>query len=414
MRFLILTQYFAPEVGAAQVRLLAFALELRRLGHDVEVVTAMPNYPTGRILPGYRGRLRLSETYQGLALHHVWVWAAKGAGVGRALNYLSFMGTALLPWRRVAEPDVIFVESPPLTVFPAALAYRRRFPRALVVLNVADQWVEAMRDFGIVTNWRVLAALLRYARFCYTRADLVTAVTSGIVDDLLHRQGVPADKVLLVPNGADVAATADEAAADRLLDRLALQGRQLALCIGTHSYIHDMEVLLEAAAALAGLPDFVILLVGDGSDKARLIELARTRGLSNIRFADPIPPETVLPLYRRAAVGLSALRDLPISAVVRPVRLINAMAAGVPVVYAGSGEGADLVRVADAGIVTPPGDGQAMAAAIRKLLADPAIARAMGERGRAYIKRHLTWRAIVHLFEDEVVRRLEPCHAIRS
>ena len=106
-------------------------------------------------------------------------------------------------------------------------------------------------------------------------------------------------------------------------------------------------------------------MVGDGSEKARLIELARARGLDNVRFADPIPAAAVLPLYRRAFVGLSTLRDLPIAAAVRPVRAVNAMAAGVPLVYAGSGEGANLVRGAGAGIVTPAGDGQAVAAAIR-------------------------------------------------
>ena len=419
MRLLILTQYFAPETGAPPVRLLALARELRRLGHSVEIVTALPNYPTGRILPAYRGRVRLSETQDGFPVHRTWLWAAKGAGLGRVLNYVSFMGTALLPLRRVAEPDVIFVESPPITLFLTALAYRRRFPRALLVFNIADQWIEAMRDFGVITNRRVLAGLARYARFCYARADLVTAATAGIVDDLVLRQGVPAGKVLLLPNGADAAAAADNAAVDdaaveRLLEAHGLQRRRLAVCIGTHGYIHGMETLLDAAACLTDLPDVVVLLVGDGSEKAKLVELARARGLANVRFADPIPPAAVLPLYRRAFVGLSTLRDLPIAAAARPVRAVNAMAAGVPLVYAGAGEGADLVRHADAGIVTPSGDGQAVAAAIRELLADPARAQAMGKRGRTYIERHLTWTAIVRGFEDKVAHLMALRDAARD
>lgn len=407
MRLLILSQYFPPETGAAQVRLLAFAREFRRLGHEVQVVTGMPNYPTGRILPAYRGRLRLTETWDGLTLHRVWLWAAKGSGIGRMLNYLSFMGTALLPLLRVARPDVIFVESPPLTLFLAGLAYRRRFPHALLVHNVADQWIEAMRDFGVITNPRVLAGLERYARFCCERADLVTTVTHHIVDDLIREQGLPADKVLLLPNGAEPATPGDETAAEQLLDRLGLRGRPLALCIGTHGYIHGMEILLDAAAALSDLPDLVVLLIGDGSEKTRLVELARARGLANVRFADPVPAAAVLPLYRHAMVGLSTLRDLPFAAAARPVRTLTAMAAGVPVIYAGVGEGADLVSAAGAGIVTPPGDGQAVAAAIRQLVADPAMAQRMGERGQTYIERHLTWTAIVRGFQEELARRLE-------
>jgi colanic acid biosynthesis glycosyl transferase WcaI len=411
MRLLILTQYFAPETGAPPVRLLAFARELRRLGHSVEIVTAMPNYPTGQIFPTYKGQLRLSEIWHGFPLHRVWLWAAKGAGIGRALNYLSFMATALLPLRQVAPPDVIFAESPPLTLLLTALAYRQRFPRALLVVNIADQWIDAMRDFGVITNHRVLAALGRYARFCYARADLITAATCGIADDLVQRQGVPATKVLLLPNGADAHAASDNATVERLLDANGLRGCRLAVCVGTHGYIHGMETLLEAAAYLADLSDLILLLVGDGSEKAKLVELARARGLTRVRFADPIPPAAVLPLYRRAVVGLSTLRDLPIAAGARPVRALNAMAAGVPVVYAGAGEGADLVRRAGAGVITPPGDSQAVAAAIRRLLADPETARAMGERGRAYIEHHLSWTAIVRSFERAVGHHLASRHA---
>jgi colanic acid biosynthesis glycosyl transferase WcaI len=414
MRLLILTQYFAPETGAPPVRLLSFAHELGSLGHEVEVVTAMPNYPSGRIQPAYRHRLLLTETREGLTIHRVWLWAAKGAGIGRILNFVSFMGAALLPLRRVSRPDVIFVESPPLTLFLTALVYRWRFPRALLVLNLADQWVEAMRDFGVVTNRRILAALLRYARFCYDQADLITAVTRGIADDLTRRQGVAATKVVLLPNGADVDAQPDEAAAERLLDALGVRGYRLALCAGTQGIAYGMETLLDAAAALSDIVDLVVLLVGDGSEKMKLRELARARGLANVRFADPVPAAAVLPLYRRAAVALGTIRDLPIAAAARPMRVVSAMAAGVPIVYAGAGEAAELLRSTGAGIVTPSGDGQAVAVAIRRLLADPEAARAMGERGRAYIKRHLTWRAIVHAFEREVVCRLEACHAARS
>ncbi len=103
MRLLILTQYFAPETGAPPVRLLALARELRRLGHSVEIVTALPNYPTGRILPAYRGRVRLSETQDGFPVHRTWLWAAQGAGLGRVLNYVSF--TALPCCRCAGSPS---------------------------------------------------------------------------------------------------------------------------------------------------------------------------------------------------------------------------------------------------------------------------------------------------------------------
>jgi putative colanic acid biosynthesis glycosyltransferase WcaI len=214
-----------------------------------------------------------------------------------------------------------------------------------------------MRDMGLLGNPGVLALLTSYARYCYRRADLATTVTQIIVDDLVQRQVAPADKVVLLPNGADSNGPTDNTTAERLVGPLFRPGQRLALCVGTHGYIHGMEVLLEAAAAMADRPDLVFLLVGDGSKKARLVELARSRSLPNLYFADPVPPAAVPALYRRAAAGLCALRDVPIAATVRLIRALNAMDAEVPVVYAGHGEGAALVQRTRAGIVTPPGDG---------------------------------------------------------
>src|SRR5437868_8187955 len=106
MRFLILTQYYAPETGAPPVRLAAIAKELVREGHEVEVVTAMPNYPVGRIFPQYRGALYRREERDGVRVHRVWVYAATGAGLRRALNFLSFAAFSILGLLRAQRPDV--------------------------------------------------------------------------------------------------------------------------------------------------------------------------------------------------------------------------------------------------------------------------------------------------------------------
>src|SRR5438876_2212181 len=97
MRWLILTQYFPPEIGATQVRLAALTKELERLGHDVEVVTGLPNYPTGHVFPGYQRKFHVREEQDGVSVQRVWLYPAVGAGFRRLANYLSFAATALLP-----------------------------------------------------------------------------------------------------------------------------------------------------------------------------------------------------------------------------------------------------------------------------------------------------------------------------
>src|SRR6185437_15517707 len=122
MRFLVLTQYFLPETGAAQVRLAAMIQELRAAGHTVEVVTGMPNYPGGEIFPEYRGRFYIRDEWKGVVVHRVWLYASTGAGPRRALNYLSFVATSIVGLLLAERADYIFVESPPVFLsIPAKL-----------------------------------------------------------------------------------------------------------------------------------------------------------------------------------------------------------------------------------------------------------------------------------------------------
>jgi colanic acid biosynthesis glycosyl transferase WcaI len=95
MRVLFLTQYYPPEIGAAQQRLASWACALRRAGHAVTVLTGLPNYPRGRISEQYRGRMWMGEEVAGIRVIRAWVYATKSKRfVPRVLNYLSFMVTA--------------------------------------------------------------------------------------------------------------------------------------------------------------------------------------------------------------------------------------------------------------------------------------------------------------------------------
>src|SRR5271156_1749250 len=125
MKFLILSQYFPPEIGAAPTRLDALARELTRRGHSVEVVTGMPNYPHGKIFPEYRGSFYRREVRDGVVIYRVWLYPTVGSGVGRVLNYLSFSVLALYAMLRTTRPDYLFVESPPPTLSCPAYIYCR-------------------------------------------------------------------------------------------------------------------------------------------------------------------------------------------------------------------------------------------------------------------------------------------------
>ena len=202
MRFLLLTQYYPPEVGAAQIRLSAFARELREAGHEVDVVTALPNYPSGTLDPADRWRLGRRERIDGVDVARVWHFTATGAGVRRLASYLSFTATGLVAALGARRPDVVFVESPPLFLGVAGWLAARRFGAAMV-LNVSDLWPDSVRDIGAFSSGPWLGMAERLEHWLYRRATAVTAVTEGIRDRLIQLKGVEPEKVLFLPNGAD-------------------------------------------------------------------------------------------------------------------------------------------------------------------------------------------------------------------
>jgi colanic acid biosynthesis glycosyl transferase WcaI len=392
VRILILTQYYPPEVGAAQTRLAAFARELGRAGHSVQVVTAHPNYPSGRLQARDAFRLSRRSVIDGIDVHRLWLYPATGTGLRRLASYLSFAATGLIGGLRAKRPDVVFTESPPLFLGVAGWAVARRFG-AHFVLNVSDLWPDSVRDLGLMQRGPWLDVAERLERWLYRHADGVTAVTDGMRERLIDFKGVPAGRVMFLPNGAEIDRTPP------LRSPASTSRRPRILYLGTLGHAHGLDVVLDAAAIAREL-DF--MLVGDGSEKARLEREAKRRKLVNVHFEPPVPQDQVAARYADAAVGLSTLRPSELMEGVRPAKVIAMMACARPVLFSGSGEGAALVRAADAGIVTPPGDATALVTAAREILSDPARAEEMGSNGRRYIAEHLAWPKLVRDWLDQL------------
>jgi len=394
MNFLILTLYFPPEIGAAPTRLGAMTRELADLGHNVEVVTSMPNYPQGKIFRGYRGSFYRKEVRGRVVIHRVWLYPTVGRGLGRMLNYVSFSLTALYGLLRARTPDYLFVESPPLTLSgPGTIyAFLKRVP---LILNVADLWPDTLVEMGLLHEGAALDLLYRLERWAYRRATFVNAVTEGLRDSLLTTKRIPTDKVLFLPNGVDTERHQPRDPDQAFKRSLGLAGKKVLLYSGTLGRAHSLENVLEAANLLKSEPDIHFLFLGDGSERPALEEMKQRLNLHNVTFHDLVPIEQLAPFQAIADCGLVSLRNLPIFEGARPSKMFPLLAAGKPLVYCGHGEGARLVQEAKAGIVVPPGDPQALAAAIPVLLRNRVLLVELGSNGRRFVLEHYEWRKLV-------------------
>jgi glycosyltransferase involved in cell wall biosynthesis len=393
VRFLFLTQYFPPEIGAAQVRLASVIRELVRLGHQVEVLTAMPNYPTGRVFEGYRGKLWLEEDWEGVRVVRTWIYPAMGTGPKRLLNYFSFVLSALGGLLKVQKPDYIFVESPPLFLSLTGYLASRRFGVPFI-FNIADLWPDSVRQLGLMKEGPLLRLAEGLEGWSYRQAHFITAVTEGIQKVLLEEKKVPAHKVLYLPNGVDTDLFRPMPPDQALARELGLEGKKIILYAGNHGYAHGLEVALQAAQLLTD-PQVVLVLIGDGSEKTRLKQMAQEMGLTNVRFLDPKPPAYITRLYSLAVAGLSTLRNSPLFEMTRPVKIFAGMSCAKPILYAGQGEGARLVEGARAGLVSLPEDAQTLAHNIMAVVQNPHLAEQLGQNGRRYVETHLSWSVLI-------------------
>lgn len=391
MRVLILTQYYPPEIGAPQTRLAALARELKRRNHHVEVVTAMPHHLLGRTYEGYRNTFYMLEYVDGVKVHRTWVYAASGTGFKRILNYLSFTVSSLFGLMRVKKPDVVFVESPPLFLsIPGWLAALRH--RAKLVFNVADLWPDSVRDLGVMRDGPVMRVAEHLEAWTYRHADVVNAVTDGI-GEALSRKGVPRSKIHYLPNGIDVDTFAPQPRDEVLARSLNLDARPVFIYAGTHGIAQGLHHVVDAAKLLQR--DAMIVFVGSGPTKHALMQRAKKAGLENVRFVDPVPLERMPKYFSLAYASIVPLVRTDLMRGARPSKLFPALASAVPIVYSGEGEGARLVSDAGAGVVSPPENPEALAAAIRALCADPQGRDEMAQRARDVAVARFAWSSIV-------------------
>lgn len=399
-RWVILTQYYPPEIGAPQIRLRSFARELERAGFDVEILTGMPNYPAGKTFPDYVGRKRMRERIDGILVRRTWTYAGTGRSVYvRLANYFSFTFSVLFELLFTRRPDVLFVESQPLSLGFNAL-FMKWIRGVPYVYNVPDLQIDVARELQFMRSETILKIATWLEDLFLRQSWKVSTVTEAFIKHFEAR-GVPRDQVTFLPNGADTEFLRPQPPCDALLDRWGLAGKKVFVYVGTHAFYHGLDTLLEAAALLTKHDDIAVLMIGDGPERARLRQMATDLGLANVVFGES-PYEEMSRLYSVAYASVATLRNVKVASGMRLSKIFPSLSCGVPVIYAGFGEAAELIAQHECGVIVPPEDPQALAGAIVRLASAPHERAALGARGRTFVENEYSWSSIVKRWLVEV------------
>ncbi|MBK8138317.1 MAG: glycosyltransferase family 4 protein [Chloroflexi bacterium] len=353
-------------------------------GHEVTVLTGLPNYPDGVINPPYRGKIGYRETIDGVDVRRVWVFASPSKRArSRLINQFSFMIMTALRGTRLRRPDAILVESHPLFVTLAA-GWLRRLKRAHVVLNVSDLWPESAVATGMLRAESLLVKVAaRIERWAYNDAAHIIGMSQGIVDGIVAVFPEPL-RVSLIKNGVDLNLfkPADPVARAGAREKLGLGTEAFVVAhIGNQSLTYDFDLILFAAAAC---PDITFLFAGGGSQAAYIESQVTTHRLSNVRLLGTLPHDSMPLVWAAADVSLLAFHDHTVAGTTIPAKIYESFATGTPLVAAIRGEGAALIEKAGAGVIVRVGDKQAFVHALHEMAASPQRLSEMGRAGRAY------------------------------
>jgi hypothetical protein len=367
-----------------------------RCGAEVTVITCAPNFPSGRVFEGYRNRLYQKEVVDGVTVIRVWSYMTPNTGVAkRILDYLSFSicGTMAGLGQRF---DILIATSPQFFTAVAGwiVGTLRRRPW---VFELRDLWPESIVATGAMRRSRTIDALERLEMTLYRSADLIVSVTKSFEHHLVKR-GISRSKIRVVTNGV-VAEEFDCGAGCSVWTPDG--GRPFRVgYVGTHGLAHGLDVVLRTAAAFDP-SEVSFVLVGDGADKARLIEEAAWRSLPNVAFRDPVPRHRVPQTLAEFDACLVPLRDTDTFRSVIPSKIFEAAAARRPILLGLRGESEEIVRTYNAGLPFEPESDSGLAREIRRMMAEPGLYASLQEGGarmaRAYDRRALARRMLQHL-----------------
>lgn len=395
MRILFLSDNFPPEVNAPASRTYEHALRWVKAGAEVTVITCAPNFPGGKLYPGYRNRLYARERMDGIDVIRVWSFIAPNAGFARrVLDYLSSALTSFIAGL-FQKADVIVATSPQFftTWSGAALGFLKRRPW---VFELRDIWPESIAAVGASGNRRLIAMLERIELALYRSAARVVAVSPAFKDNLVSR-GIDPDKIHIVTNGADLTLWQPRDREQPLRRELGLEDKFVFAYIGTMGMAHGLDFILRAAERIED-PRIHFLLIGDGSEAAALKRQAVEAGLRNVSFHAPVPKQEVARFLAAADAALVPLRRSETFRSVIPSKIFEAAGMQRPILLGVQGQAAEIVETHGAGLVFIPEDMDSCLSAIDRMASDAALYERLqsgcAELARAYDRDRLAGRML--------------------
>lgn len=401
MKILIYSYNYHPEpIGIAPL-MTELAEGLVTRGHEVRVITAMPNYPERQIYDDYKGKWYLTEERNGVTIQRSVVWIRPRPNL---FDRLLLDGTfvfnslpqALSRWR----PDVVLATVPPLPIcIPVTiLSWLRQTP---VVLNIQDIQHEAAWEVGLLKNKLLFKAFASLEKFACRKANKISVIADGFTENLV-KKGVPMEKIVLIPNWVNVNFIRPiQAKKNSFRDTYQLQGKFVVLYSGNIALTQQLPTAIKAAAQLGDIPDIVFVIVGETKAIQRVKEYCEMFSAHNVKLLTFQPREKLPEMLAAADVGLVVQKHNVIGFNM-PSKIPVLLASGCPIAASVplTGTAAKAIQKSGGGVVVPPENEQALADAILDLYNHPEKRRTLSEKARQYAIENYSYEQALNRYES--------------
>ncbi|MDH2201457.1 glycosyltransferase family 4 protein [Ectopseudomonas oleovorans] len=395
MRILFISQLFDPEYSIKGLGLMMHWIEQ---GHEVEVITTFPNYPTGRVFPGYKRKLKQVEVINGVKVIRLWSHISHSKSkLSRAATYLSYTIAALFYAFFSKKPDVVYAYHPQATTGLIGILLKK-LKGVPFITDVQDLWPDALVATGLNKAGLVVRLIDRWCRIVYMQASAIVVLSQGFRQALVAR-GVSESKIRVVYNWCPEELRISEAIENQHNKAIDEKSSARVVYAGNIGAAQSLVSLIDAVGTFSA-SSLVLELYGNGVEKEELEALVKSKRYANVSFKGYVPSSDIFDVLVGADILAVHLRRDPLFEITIPSKTQSSMAIGKPMLMAVGGEVNDLVIQAGAGVVAEPQSVESIQKALRLLLAKKSDWKNMGKSARDFYEQNFSSRVNYQKLDD--------------
>lgn len=358
MKILVICQYYYPE----PFRITDICEELAKGGHEVFVITGLPNYPIGEIYEDYKDGQRRDEIINGVKVHRCYTIGRKGGVVKRFLNYYSYAVSSSMYTSRLKEEfDVVFVNQlSPVMMASAGIRYKKKHCKKLI-LYCLDLWPESLAAGGISRKSLIFRLFHKISARIYRQADEIL-VTSKSFDDYLYNEfQISKEKIQYLPQYAEDIFN-PETCRKKPNETVDL------MFAGNIGAAQSIDTIIRTAAETRDIKNLRWHIVGDGSELENMKKLASKLCINSVIFHGRKPIEEMPKYYAMSDAMLVTMKNDPVISLTLPGKVQSYMAAGKPIIGAINGETQRIICESQSGVCANAEDAEGLSACVREFV----------------------------------------------